>query len=55
MKIAHIYADTGIEDEVLSTYGEVTRVGIDPDPNPTRPDQTHRERLRETDPLPPSV
>ncbi len=34
MKIAHIYADTGIEDEVLSTYGEVTRVGIDPDPNP---------------------
>jgi len=34
MRIVHLYADVGIEDEVLSTFGEVTRVGIDPEPNP---------------------
>jgi len=34
MKIAHLYADIGVEDEVLHTYGDVTRVGIDPQPNP---------------------
>jgi len=33
-RIAHIFADTGIEDEVLHTFGEVVRVGIDPEPNP---------------------
>lgn len=34
MKILHCFADTGIECEVLSGYGRVTRVGIDPSPNP---------------------
>ena len=34
MKILHLYADTGIEDEVLHTYGDVTRVGIEPTSNP---------------------
>jgi len=34
MKILHLWADTGIEDEVLHTFGTVHRVGIDPDPNP---------------------
>lgn len=33
-RILHLFADTGIESEVLSTFGDVTRVGIDPDPNP---------------------
>jgi len=33
-RILHLFADLGIEDEVLHTFGEVTRVGIDPDPNP---------------------
>ena len=33
-RIAHLFADTGIEDEVLHTFGEVVRVGIDPEPNP---------------------
>lgn len=32
--ILHLFADIGIEDEVLHTYGTVTRVGIDPEPNP---------------------
>ena len=32
--IVHLYADVGIEDEVLAAYGDVTRVGIDPKPNP---------------------
>lgn len=33
-RILHLFADVGIEDEVLATFGTVTRVGIDPDPNP---------------------
>lgn len=33
-RIAHLFADTGIEAEVLHTFGEVVRVGIDPEPNP---------------------
>jgi len=33
-RILHLFADTGIEDEVLHTFGQVTRVGIDPEPNP---------------------
>lgn len=33
-RIVHLYADVGIEDEVLATFGEVVRVGIDPSPNP---------------------
>lgn len=33
MRILHLFADTGIEDEVLHTYGDVVRVGIDPTPN----------------------
>ena len=32
--ILHLYADVGIEDEVLHTFGDVTRIGIDPEPNP---------------------
>lgn len=32
--ILHLFADTGIEDEVLHTFGDVTRVGINPEPNP---------------------
>jgi len=32
--ILHLFADTGIEDEVLHTFGDVLRVGIDPEPNP---------------------
>lgn len=34
MKILHVFADTGVECEALSAFGDVTRVGIDPDPNP---------------------
>jgi hypothetical protein len=33
-RILHLFADTGVEDEVLHTFGEVVRVGIDPEPNP---------------------
>lgn len=33
-RILHLYADLGVEDEVLHTFGEVVRVGIDPEPNP---------------------
>ena len=33
-RILHLFADTGIEDEVLHTFGDVTRVGINPEPNP---------------------
>ena len=33
-RILHLWADHGIEDEVLYGFGEVTRVGIDPEPNP---------------------
>ena len=32
--ILHVFADTGVESEVLSAYGNVTRVGIDPTDNP---------------------
>ena len=34
MKILHCFADTGVECEALSAYGEITRVGIDPEDNP---------------------
>lgn len=34
MKILHCFADTGVECEALSAYGEVTRVGVDPTDNP---------------------
>jgi len=34
MKILHCFADTGVECEALSAYGEVIRVGIDPTDNP---------------------
>lgn len=34
MKILHLFADVGVEDEVLHTFGDVVRVGIDPEPNP---------------------
>ena len=34
MDILHVFADTGVECEALSAYGSVTRVGIDPEPNP---------------------
>ncbi len=34
VEVLHLFADTGVEDEVLHTFGNVTRVGIDPDPNP---------------------
>jgi len=33
-RILHLFADTGVEDEVLHTFGDVVRVGIDPAPNP---------------------
>lgn len=33
MKILHGYADEGIESEVLSNYGRVIRVGLDPKDN----------------------
>jgi len=33
-RVLHLFADTGVEDEVLHTFGDVTRVGIDPSPNP---------------------
>jgi len=32
--ILHLFADTGVEDEVRHTFGRVVRVGIDPEPNP---------------------
>jgi len=34
MSILHAFADEGIESEVLSAYGSVTRVGINPTDNP---------------------
>jgi len=34
MKILHCFADTGVESEALSAYGEVTRVGLDPEDTP---------------------
>lgn len=33
-QILHVCADHGVEDEVLSAYGDVTRVSIDPRQNP---------------------
>jgi hypothetical protein len=33
MRILHCFADTGVECEALSAYGDVTRVGINPEPN----------------------
>jgi hypothetical protein len=33
-KILHAFADTGVESEVLSIYGDVVRIGIDPTKNP---------------------
>lgn len=33
-KILHAFADTGVESEVLSIYGDVTRLGINPIENP---------------------
>ncbi len=33
-RILHLFADTGVEDEVLYTFGDVVRVGIDPEQNP---------------------
>lgn len=33
-RILHLFADTGVEDEVLHTFGDVVRVSIDPEPNP---------------------
>jgi len=33
-QILHVCADHGVEDEVLSAYGDVTRVSIDPRENP---------------------
>jgi hypothetical protein len=34
MKILHCFADTGIECEALSAYGDITRVGLTPTDNP---------------------
>jgi len=34
MDILHVFADTGVECEVFSGYGTVTRLGIDAKPNP---------------------
>jgi hypothetical protein len=34
MKIAHLFADCGVESEVLSRLGDVTRFTIDPQPTP---------------------
>lgn len=34
MDILHVFADTGVECEALTAFGDVTRVGIDPEPNP---------------------
>jgi len=31
MKILHAFADTGVESEMLQQYGDVVRVGIDPE------------------------
>jgi hypothetical protein len=42
-RILHVFADTGVECEVLSGYGDVTRLGIDPEPNP------YTDRLVEAD------
>jgi hypothetical protein len=33
-RILHLFADTGIESEILHTFGQVLRVGIDPSTNP---------------------
>jgi len=33
-EILHVFADTGVECEVLSKYGNITRVGINPINNP---------------------
>jgi hypothetical protein len=34
VRILHVFADTGVECEALDAYGDVTRVGIEPEPNP---------------------
>jgi hypothetical protein len=34
MNILHCFADTGVESEALAAYGEVTRVGLDPEDTP---------------------
>ena len=45
-RIVHVFADTGVECEVLSGYGNVTRLGIDADPNPYT-DQTIKADARD--------
>lgn len=46
MKILHCYADDGVESEVLSAYGEVIRVGLNPkDTNQSEPIKADAKEL----------
>jgi hypothetical protein len=46
MNILHCFADTGVESETLSAYGDVVRVGIDPrDTNYSAPIQADANAL----------
>lgn len=48
-QIGHLFADYGVESEVLSALGHVTRVTIDPEPNPFI-DETIQMDLMEQEP-----
>jgi hypothetical protein len=46
MRILHCFADTGVESETLSAYGDVVRIGIDPrDTNESEPVQADANAL----------
>ena len=52
-RILHAYADVGVEDEVLHTFGQVVRIGWTPSPNPfstvVRADARHPPVRKEFD------
>ena len=47
-QIAHLFADHGVESEVLAAHGEVHRFTIDPRPNPFVAETTAMDLVEET-------
>lgn len=47
-RIAHLFADYGVESEVLSRVGTVTRYTIDPRPNPSVAETVQMDLMEET-------
>lgn len=47
-RIGHLFADYGVESEVLATYGSVFRATIDPRPNPFVDETVQMDLMAET-------